>query len=376
MVEGATQNICQLGHNYDYYCKKCNILCCGICAIAHMDHIESFVDWKMYRDEYHNKYKNILLHSNIMIQSTQSEDQLKAELYAKIDVAFDALVDKIRQFQVIYKTETWEKYGRGIRYYNSGGSKSANESIKKISINLQNIITQFKDLEESSTEKEKLLEFIKKNDIEKFTQEMKDVQREKVSELNCIRGITEMKISADLNYSKLLNLFKQSELIEESKVKEIEDLGDFLWNNKSKIITKLDQDQSHFTYSVSKPLPDSFEIKLKIIEDKGRSGFIAVGIVKIPINEKRRYIGFENIPNEWGYANNGNINNNNAGITTIDTYSKGDHIIISYNTQIKQLSFHKQGGQKSRIFENATRPFYLATTMHSVGMSIEIVYVK
>ena len=383
MVEKGKLNICQIDHEYENYCKECKILCCSECSSMHLEHLEALMEWPLFTDEYINKCRNKLLHTKVIAQAemtVESQDLLQAEMFAKIDNAFDTLVNKIRELQIRYKTETWENRNKLLIQLTKDSHSP--KTIEEIAENLQRIIAEFNPLNDQSD----ILEFMKCNNLEVIKGEITNIQSRRIKELNHIKFIREYQITESLNYNKLIKLFDQT-IPQKPKKQEKKKVvvskmpilsSAYLWPNQSKILSNSGPSGAFSIYSISHPLPTerSFKMKLKIIEESKEGMSIGVGNIILE-GQRANWPGY-NTQGEWGYASHGYIDGDNQGNIQVEGYGKGDTVIIFYKAPGQKLVFRKGGKPHKiiRVFNGVFSPLYLHVSFYSTGASVQLVNIE
>ena len=195
--------VCSQSHydKIDNFCEKCCKFICEECSEYHLDHIEHIVDWKSMTRDYLNTCINHNKRAHILLKTTSSLDQLRAEVFAKIDATFDIFITRMQHYRQQYKTEVWAAI-------TSLGGLEKTENKEKLSglvDEVNRIIAEITEVDQKK-DKEKVIKAMQMNVLSSIQGEIAMYKEKKTKGIQTIHTIRELKIDTNFSYAHLKDL--------------------------------------------------------------------------------------------------------------------------------------------------------------------------
>ena len=143
------------------YCNQCTIFLCDDCGMDHLEHLELMDAWDAFVKEYLIKCTNYD-HRLKMMLKMQDQDDIKTQLFLKIDTTFDNIIDKINEYRALVKRYVLEHLPKEYMEFIIQGekidSKELKELLRKLSVHVSDI--HFK---EGKDDKEGVIHLLRAN---------------------------------------------------------------------------------------------------------------------------------------------------------------------------------------------------------------------
>ena len=183
-------NVCEHEKDIQNYCLQCELFICDECCTdEHLEHIEAVETWDAVIQHYHQTCRNCTSRTRVLIKTTVSEEQLKKELFTKIEDKFQEIHQKIEEYKGIFKQEMWSLVKSERLFNNTPELTAMLEKLQVIEDDIQRKI--------EGEDKEGLLDIMREGALDPILTQLDSNKERKTVSLQYSKLIREFSLHHD-----------------------------------------------------------------------------------------------------------------------------------------------------------------------------------
>ena len=390
MEEEANFTCCEHPELLENYCELCKVFLCEDCSVDHLDHLESLEAWDSLIKNYLLRLKNQEHRVKVLLSQSDNLERLRKMIYDKIETSSKPVRDKVEEFILKLKEETWEEISKDRAKLEDAEDVQALKDILK---ELDRVIDEIES--KGETEKEAVLEILKRQVADNINVEINKFSGLKQGEMNFAKAMKEFYLPPDVVYDKFLEYIKPraKDLTDKEsmtqvtmRTKEAQTEGKFemahahhhtekriCFPNGSRVWKK--NGIGWQSQCCALELPEFFEVTVRVnnfIDDT----FAMIGVSKREFEKHCGFLSF--FEGQYALDTDGNFYFNSGkgrefaqGKTLANKKGNGDQLTVRYGED-KVLLFTYNGVELPQKFPALEGPFFFCSCLQYNNSEIEI----